>query len=250
MRIINYINILTAGLMLMLYSCGSERQGTALITGRIDGGAGMMLKLEELDPMGSVPLDSVVAGSDGSFRFAINPKEAGFYILRTADNRMTVLTARPGDTLNVTGNAVDFPMSVTVTGSEDARLLGEFYAFSYRQKARSDSLQALLEAHRGDSLFTSMTLKADTVFRQIWDEQRAFGIAFLEQHPASFAGLIVVNYSFGVRPVLSMEEDLGWYQKVDSSLTAKYPGNPHVEFNSRRIEEFRRQVGLKDAAKP
>ena len=93
-------------------------------------------------------------------------------------------------------------------------------------------------------------LQFDTLFRQIWEEQRAYEIKFLEEHPGSLTSLIVVNYSFGVRPVLSMDEDLAWYRKVDSSLTARFPGNRHVIYNSKRIADFERQKQLKAGTKP
>jgi len=241
--------LMIAGLLMILGSCGEGEKGTASIEGRFEGGADLKLKLEELDPMGTVPIDSLATGRDGSFRFAISPKEPGFYIVKTGDNRMTVVTVAPGDTVQLSCNAADFPGKVGISGPEDARLLGEFFAFSSRQKARSDSLQEVLDLHRGDSLFVALTLKADTIFKQIWNEQRAYETSFLEQHPTSFAALIVVNYSFGVRPVLSMDEDMAWYKRVDSALAARFPGNRHVVYLTRRISEFEREAELNEAAK-
>jgi hypothetical protein len=237
-------------LILAALSCSDNKNGTAVIEGRFSGGPGIRLFLEELDPMGTLPVDSATTSSDGSFLFTISPTEEGFYILKTADGRMTVITAGPGDTLELACEAACFPENVVITGPDDARLLGEFYSFSYRQKARSDSLQKVLESHRSDSLFVPLTLKFDTLFRQIWEEQRAFEITFLEQHLSSLTGLIVVNYSFGVRPVLSMEEDMAWYKRTDSALTARYPGNRHVQYNNKRITDFERQQQLNTGTKP
>lgn len=242
--------LITILVVLICISCDRPKHGTTLISGHFIDGPGIRLILEELIPEGTVPLDSLTTGRDGSFRFAVSPAEATFYLLKTGDGKMAVLTAAPGDTLVLECDPEAFPEKMVVKGPEDAILLADFYSFSYRQKARSDSLQAVLAAHNGDSLFASLTLKSDTLFRQIWETQRAFEKSFIEKHPSSLASLIAVNYSFGVRPVLSMEVDLHWYKLADSALTSRFPGNRHVEYNSKRIAGFERQMQLKTGTGP
>lgn len=231
-------------------ACSSGHRGTTVISGTFEGGQNVRLLLEELDPMGTVPVDSAVTAADGSFQFAVSPKEAGYYILKTGDGRMTVITVAPGDTVNIRCSLDAFPENITLIGPEDARLLNEFYSFTSRLKKRSDSLQEVLMSHRGDSLFVPLTLKFDSLFQGIWASQRQYEMTFLQRAPGSLSSLIVVNYSFGVRPVLSMEEDMKYYKAVDSALTARYPGNRHVEYNSRRIADFERQQKLREGTKP
>jgi hypothetical protein len=230
--------------VLVLVSCSQPKQGTAIIQGSFKGTSGVRLILEELVPGGIVPIDSLTTGTDGTFRFDVSPGEATFYLLKTGEGKMAVLTAAPGDTLELACDAEAFPEKMVVKGPEDAVLLADFYAFSYRQKARSDSLQAVLALHSSDSLFQPLTLKFDTLFRQIWEEQRTYEMSFIKKHPASVASLIAVDYSFGARPVLSMEEDLDYYLLVDSALTAKYPGNKHVQHFHKKIEEYTRKEQL------
>jgi hypothetical protein len=62
-------------------------------------------------------------------------------------------------------------------------------------------------------------------------------MAFIDNHPASLASLIVLNYAFGMSPVLSPDEDSAYYQKLDSTLSRQFPGNKHVKFHHRRIME-------------
>jgi hypothetical protein len=237
-------------LVITLTACSSGQRGSTVISGTLSGGQKVRIYLEELDPMGTVPVDSVTTDTGGSFLFEVSPKEAGFYILKTGNGGMTVITVAPGDTVHITCDHVGFPANITLTGPEDARLLNEFYSFTSRLKAQSDSLQEVLGSHRGDSLFVPLTLKYDTLFQRIWAAQREYEISFLDKHMASFASLIVVNFSFGVRPVLSMEEDLKYYKSVDSALTVNFPGNRHVEYNSRRIADFERQQKLREGTNP
>lgn len=231
--------------LLLLTACHPHApEGTALITGKIAGGQGATWILEELDPMGSVVLDSVTADAGGVFHFPVNATEASFYMLKTLDGRMTIVTAKPGDTIHVTGDLSRFPEEVTVDGSADARLLSEFYRHASRNKALSDSLQSILASHRDDSLFTPLTLKFDSIFQHIWDDQRTFNSEFIRKHPSSFASLLVVNFSFGTRPVLSPDSDRTFYLTVDSALSIRYPGNRHVEYNKKNIAGYVRREQL------
>jgi hypothetical protein len=230
--------------VLMLGSCSREKQGTAIIGGIFTGAPGVRLVLEELVPGGIGTVDSLTTGTDGTFRFAVSPAEATFYLLKTGDGKTAVLTAAPGDTLELACDARAFPEEMVVKGTKDAEFLAEFFAGSYRNKALADSLQQILALHSGDSLFTSLTLSFDTVFQRLWKNQRELEIRFIEAHPGSIAAILVLDYSFGARPVLSMEEDPDCYRLVDSALTVNYPGNKHVQHFHRKIEEYTRKQQL------
>lgn len=236
--------------LVSLASCRPEHKGTAVVTGRLPDGSGTMLTLEEIVLTGMPYSDSLKAGSDGFFRFDLSPKETGFYALKTADGRMTILILAPGDTLDIQGTWSGFPVSTELAGPEDAVLLHNFYRKGYARKAIADSLQAVLVENRNDSLFATLCMETDTIFDSIWESQRKDGIAFLREHPGSFASLIVVDYSFGVRNVLSMEQDLACYKAVDSALSIRFPGNPHVLFLHKKIADFERRQKLTKVANP
>jgi hypothetical protein len=60
---------------------------------------------------------------------------------------------------------------------------------------------------------------------------------FIDTNPQSLASLIVLNYSFGPKPVLTMEENLVYYRKL-SNLCRIYPENKHVLFHITRVGLF------------
>ena len=51
--------------------------------------------------------------------------------------------------------------------------------------------------------------------------------------------MLVVNFHFGARPVLSLDEDYADYCVVDSGLRADYPDNKHTRFFHRWLKEVR-----------
>jgi hypothetical protein len=233
----------------LLASCGHQGiKEEAVIRGTLAGGGGERLLLLELDPDGSRPVDSTALSTDGSFSFTFKPQETGFYLLREPGGHQAVVVAGKGDEITVTGGYRTMPRGLRVTGPEDAVLLNNFYEYSSRNQAVADSLQQLLADRRDDPGFAELTLRADSLFRRIWEDQKAYEITFLNEHLSSFSSLLILNFSFGVRPVMSLEEDLPYYMKADSALSLAYPANKQVLINRKRIEEFRMQKALKSKA--
>lgn len=230
-----------------MLSCGNRNEGNTLIAG--NGEPHARIRLEEVIPGAGGWTDSVQTGPEGSFRFALNLKETGFYLLRTGNGPYSILIVSPGDTLNLNWEPGQFPEQVVLKGPEDAVLLHEFHLRSLKRKTAVDSLQLLLESHRGDSLFVPLTLQTDSVFRAIWEEQREEGSRFIRSHPSSIGCLIVLDFTFGARKVLTLDEDLELYKMADSALSAQYPGNRHVVSLHSRITDFERDQKLAPAGK-
>ena len=99
----------------------------------------------------------------------------------------------------------------------------------------ADSLTDLLHKHQYDDDYYQLTLAFDDIFGKIWEDQKTYERNFIDQHPGSLATLLVLNYAFGPRPVLSEEDDWAYYKKVDSTLMKKFPTNKHVLYHHKRI---------------
>jgi hypothetical protein len=80
-------------------------------------------------------------------------------------------------------------------------------------------------------------MTADSLFFRISGDQKKLEKDFIDRNPQSLASLIVLNYSFGQKPVLTMEEDLSYYRKL-TGLYRIYPKNKHVLFHLARISLF------------
>ena len=70
-------------------------------------------------------------------------------------------------------------------------------------------------------------------------------MAFINKNSNSLASLIVLNYSFGMNPVLSPEKDFAYYQKLESTLFRKFPENKHVKFHHQRVLELQRKASIR-----
>ncbi|MEI7662402.1 MAG: DUF4369 domain-containing protein [Bacteroidota bacterium] len=228
-------------LLFLFSSCNRPAGNQARITGNLTDQAGIKLVLQEMDTREIHLVDSVTPEHG---RFSFNPpvKEPGFWLLRAPSGKILVLMLAPGDNVDLAGSTTDFPDNILLKGPPETMMLHDFYRSTRVNERRVDSLEMLLIDRQDSSGYFELTQKIDLFFRQIWERQRTLETAFINAHPQSIASLIVLNYAFGMSPVLSPEEDLPYYQKLDSSLFMKSPSNKHVRYHHERVQEWLRKM--------
>lgn len=226
--------------LLLLASCHHMAGDRAVIRGTLSGVDGMKLTLQEMDTREIRTLDSVVPGQTETFIFSPLVKESGFWLIKAPNGKILVLLLHDGDQIELSGSARDFPDHVALTGPKDGMLLNDFYRRTRKNELTVDSLEMLLVERQDSSDYYQQTQTLDTSFRQVWESQRKDEISFINEHPGSLASLLVLNYAFGLSPVLSPEEDVQYYLKIDSALLLQYPENKHVKFHHQRVLEILR----------
>lgn len=231
------ISVLFFGTFL-LYSCSNSHRDRILVQGRIDGVTEIVYLLEQTTSE-LIKIDSTVPDDHGIFSISTKADETGIYALRITTDHQVVFIAAPGDTLLITGNLNAFPSNIQVSGNEESELLHTFYLYSAKNLREVDSIQRVIERSQGEEDFYELTLKADSSFNQIWERQKRYEIEFINENAGNFAILLVVNYHFGVKPVLSPKEDPESYRRVDSALMAGFPGNRHTFFFHQWLKEVK-----------
>jgi hypothetical protein len=233
--------------LFILVSCSNneKKESSFTINGQIKYTSGMKIVLQELDLQDIKTLDSATIDPQGIFSFTYNPSDQGFYLLKLQDGRFITLLLNKGERVTITGDLKTFPRSYNITGSRGSELLKEFYEYTARNKAIGDSLMDVLHTHQYSSDYYKITISFDTLFQDIWHGQKTFEKNFIDKNRKSLSSLLVLNYAFGPRPVLSVDEDFSYYLKVDSSLMKLFPLNKHVIYHHKRIAEFQRQKQVK-----
>ena len=238
---IKKIFLAIAGIVLIT-SCQHPVGNTAHIKGFLTGGSGLKLTLEEMDTREIHAIDSVILDNSGQFEFSPVIHETGFWLLKAPSGKILVLMLNAGDQIDLTGSVVDFPDHVILKGPEEAMMLNDFYRHTRLKEKQVDSLEMIIADRQDSSDYYQVTQKLDTSFKQIWENQRKDEMAFINKHPGSLASLLVLNYAFGMSPVLSPEEDFMYYHKLDSALNDKFPENKHVKFHRQRVLEIKRNI--------
>ena len=223
-------------------SCQLSTADVAHVKGNLPDAAGIKLILQEMDTKEIHSIDSVVPDQSGKFSFTPVIMEPGFWLIKDPTGKIIVLLVQPGDHVELSGSVRDFPDQIVMKGPEETMLLNDFFRHTRVNERRVDSLEMLLVERQDSSDYYQLTQKLDTSFRQIWESQRKYEMSYIDTHSGSLASLVVLNYAFGMSPVLGEEEDFGYYQKLDSALYKKFPKNKHVKFHHQRVTTHLRKV--------
>jgi len=246
------LTISVTGLLILVViftACTSRKSDKSIITGQFNNASGELLILQALDTKEIHDLDSVTIDASGKFGFQFAPPEKGFYLLKAATGKILVILLDKQDTISLGGNYTDFPDNISFQGKQEATLLHDFFVFTRKNEKAVDSLEMLLVAQQDSAGYYKLTLSLDTAFQKIWYRQKSFEEDFISRNSNSLTSLIVLNYSFGMSPVLSPEEDFGYYLSLDSALSKACPGNKHVIYHHQRVKEHQRQSALKKIEK-
>lgn len=229
-------------IVILSASCQGPGAGIARVKGSLTDASGFKLVLQEMGTRDVHPVDSIVPGPDGTFSFALVVNEPGYWLLKAPTGKILVLLLNAGDMVELTGSALDFPDHVVVKGPEETMLLHDFFVYTRLNERKVDSLEMLLVEQQDSSGYYLLTQRLDTSFRQIWESQVLYEKEFIDKHPGSLASLVVLNYAFGMSPVLSPEEDFEYYAKLDSVLFKKFPENKHVQYHHQRVTALLRNM--------
>ena len=220
------------------FSCGRQQKGgTFIIHGSFSNSNGEKVVLAEMDVKEVNSLDSASIDKEGKYTFTHQLDQPGFYILIFPGGRHLILVMKKGEELFITGDLRDTNGVFNFSGSDESQLLYDFFQATMKNKIRIDSIKRVLRDHEGSDDFLRFSMTADSLFLRISEDQKKSEKEFIDRNPESLASLIVLNYSFGPKPVLTMEEDMSYYQKL-TGLYRIYPENKHVIFHLERIKLF------------
>ena len=208
--------------MLLLASCG---QKGAVVNGNLDNAEGETIVLEKLSPTDVIATDSVEIDKSGDFKLSTGEiTEPGFYRVRVNDNNFVILLLNDGETVEVSGNALDFYRSYEVSGSEGSTKLRTLDARLREDYELQDSLRKsfMKSQAEGNPRLDSIAQSIDAVFKAAQTEKVAFVKEFIDQNPNSLATLSAVQ---SVR----FDENSELFDKVASNLEGVYPNSDYVK---------------------
>jgi len=222
-------------------SCTRNQSGFT-INGHLANSKGEKIILCEMGVKEITPLDSTNIDPAGKFQFSCKTNQPGFYLLIFPDGSRLTLVIKNGENLILDGNRKEPIADYTISGSQDSQLLQDFFHATMQNKIRVDSIKSILKNHEGSDDLLKMSMVADSSFSVINTDQKKFEKDFIDKNPTSLASLIVLNFSFGPKPVLTMEEDFLYYKKL-AGLAQVYPTNKHVLYHLERVKVFQNNSG-------
>jgi peroxiredoxin len=260
-------------LCIFLFACSEKRsdkdastEGNIKLSGKFTHAEkGSILKLVEISPEETLPIDSMVIEESGEFSFSLKKDNPGFYRLVTGHGKGVPLVLMPGDQVEVKGDYQDPDKTYTLSGSEESVLLKVLNEGLRVEMVRIDSLKKLYSrkndqsqayidsiaslAKPADKNFNKLKEKLillqekekskleeiakslDKPYQEIKTRMDEFIRSFILSHTASITSLAVINS-------LNPEKNVEVYQKLDSNLLTKFPNSPHVKDFHERVAKL------------
>lgn len=223
-------------LLFLIASCkDGVDKGTTIIDGTIHGAEGEIIRFEELKPFGIFEIDSALIDKTGRFQFNANPTRQSFYLLRYGNTDPISIVMDKGDSIEVRMELDADKLSYQVKGNTDSRLLQKFYSKNSFYYSKIDSLRQVFFESRDLDTFYLVNERIGQAIEKVISDQRNYTEKLIRKNPASLASILLINQLFAGKAIFNPEQNLDLFLLVDEKLNGKFPDNPHVIENHKRV---------------
>lgn len=229
--------------LLILTAASCSRTPSARISGTFAGLDKSTVYLQAVGTRDLTIVDSTLTNSTGDFKFKVKmPYDSPvFYNVMTGKGSIPLIIS-PGDKVKLISIG-DFARNYIVEGSEESALLYEFNKIYNTGISRMDSLSNLYSSVasadpvRGRELIQEFVREKNNTKRE--------HVKFIVTNPSSMAALYAVYQRLpNEDALLSVEQDIAYYQIVADSVSVKYPDSPHLLALQRDIEDIRKSLSF------
>ncbi len=186
--------------------------------------------------------DTLALPPSGEFKIKKEMAMPAFYDLSVRGQSVTIVL-KPGDRVRVAGDAQNFIGTFQVDGSAESAQILALNERMRRTLQVKDSIDGLFR--RAQQLSRTESYRGMLLERYAAELQdlRKSSIAFVESNRSSLAALYALYQKVTPQTyVFSEEEDLKYFQMVDTVLFKKYPGMPLVTMLHRNVQEMSDQL--------
>lgn len=235
MKKLSFLSLLSA--IILFSSCEKPGDGSTTISGTIEGGEGPVYIFKR-QPSSTVPVDTLEF-ENGSFKFNTMADSSHFYFIQADAATNLTLFVEPGEDVNITIKGLDKNRTYEVTGSETTKRLFRIEDIVRDTKATIDSIDQLNLAYLDSGNTQEFKMGLDVIFQQSITRSQNRLKAFIDEAPDNIANIFVFYQYIGNFPIMSPVDDMPYFEKVASGLSAAYPNDPNVIFFADRLEKIK-----------
>jgi len=213
---------------LTLFSCKEKTEGFS-ISGKILNAKGRELILTRLSPTQVINIDTVKLDDKGEFNFTGRSKVPEFYMLSISKTEYFNLLVDSLEQIKITADTKDFAKTYKIIGSEGSILVKNLYDKLTETTNKIDSISKIFNSKRTDTNADSLKAIYDPQIIKIISNQKEFSKSFIDKNINSLASIVALSQTITSQtPILSPDEDIEYFEKVDVSLNKKYPKSETV----------------------
>lgn len=211
-------------LLLLLIAASCNNESNTVITGTYPGVRKDYLKVNRINLINSVLVDSVRIAKSGKFKIKIEDEEPGFYTIGFSNDEFITVVAEPGARIRLQFTGKKLQNNYSVEGSEESekvRLLDNKLGQSLIiLDSLSTEYQAILE--EGDN--PEMLSQIEEDYNKTLNEQRKYNIAFILNNLSKLSAVKALYQKINENTyVLYQQRDLQYLKLVSDSLGSAYP---------------------------
>ena len=198
--------------------CKTDRVGDAIL-----------LKIDPLN--NQIDTTSI---KNGSFKFTKTITEEELFRLKFFDGSSFDILTYPGEKININYNK----NSLSISGSEGTTKLMELDATLKDLMMFRDSITKQLQTLSQDDQYETLMLQNKMLFFSKLEEHKLFLKKFIDDNINSKICLIALFQTYGQSaPVLNIDEDIIYYEKVLDGLQTNFPNSNHITLLSDQINK-------------
>ncbi|MBU8892571.1 MAG: AhpC/TSA family protein [Bacteroidales bacterium] len=228
-------------LILIISSCETEPEFFT-ISGTVKNANGVKLYLVELQTNDVNFIDSIILNDAGSFSFKGKTDIPRFYALRTDANNYLTLIINPLEQIVIHTDGNNIAGNSTINGSPDSEQILELRKNLDQSVDKLDSLGMYYQSLIGKSEIYRVRDSLRSVSQEIIQNHTEFTKSFIKTNSNSLAGLMALYQQIAPRRyLLNPNDDMEYFELVDSSLMAAYPSSEAVKALHSQLVEIKRK---------
>jgi len=208
------------------FACKTKNEESFFsISGNLKNSGGERIYLSKLNSNNITTVDSVVIDENGNFTLKGFTNEIRFYILQLSPNQRINLLIDSAQVIKLNGDYKNIMNDCKIDGSPESALLWQADRQLLKTVSQIDSLGSIFRASVNKPNIDTLKASLDARFAQIMKIQKDYSSQFIDNNINSLASILVLVQKIAPQsPVFSIKDDFAWYEKVDNSLYARYPG--------------------------
>ena len=231
--------ILFLSLSIVFAYCNSQN-GLFEIKGTLTDSNEEWIHISEMTSSKIIPIDSTRISNKGEFVLKGLANLPKFILLKLSERNYIILIANKNDVIKITGDTRNLSNTYDLNGSNDSRLIREYMRkLNYTIKEKNKIIKTFQDSSKGTKR-ESLKRELEDMYNMLLQDQREYTFKFIEDNSFSMASLFVLYQQLGPKnPILNPEEDLKYFELVDSNLTALYPTSPPVQALNKHVTQIR-----------
>ncbi len=234
--------ILFLTITFMFVSCGSDKteKNKAVIIGKyLQKDAQIFLKKVHANNVKLLDSADISVNPDFTFRF--NSPDYALFRLECEGLYPIIVVARNGDTIRIE-QTTDVVWPFIVEGNDESMLAAKYFERLKLDERRVDSLSAIFHSSQSHPDFMAIRDELNRRFVNIRESHTEWCKAFVKDHPASFASLIMINSFFREFLLFDQKEDFAYFELVANAVKERMPENKYAIDLNDQVERIRKGI--------